>query len=259
MYKFLKEIKLFIKGPVFILIGLSTVLLLSSCSSMDTEAVQGMDKVAVGMIGVDKYIDMGEYSGLGTAIQRLADDKSFDLNSVADQLHKKTFTEYNKVMPFELISEEKVIGVSAYKNYTAFDEKKKDDRLKRYSNVIPPEGYLDYSPTFLNKKHIAKLIKTMPDEADGMMLVYLKYTMIRNNVPMVPFSNATIKADAYLGLYDKEGNQVMKINKNAESDKKMKVVAGAMLKTDEVLPMCKEATQKVFKEVDEFIKKELSF
>ncbi len=250
---------MFMKRSMFLPIGLFATLFLSSCSSMDTEAVQGMNKVAVGMIGVDKYIDMGEYSGLGTSIQRLADDKSFDLNSIVDQLHKKTFTEYHEVIPFELISEEKVIGTTAYKSFTALDDKKKDDQLKKYSNVITPEGYLDYSPTFLNKKHIAKLIKTMPEEADGMMLVYLKYTMIKNNVPMVPFSNATIKADVYLGLYDTEGNQVMKINKNAESDKKMKVVAGAMLKTDEVLPMCKEATQKVFKDVDDFIQKELSF
>lgn len=259
MFKFSKKIKTTKKHPVFLLMGLSLFLLLPSCSSMDVEAVKSMDKVAVAMVGVDKYIDMGDYSGLGSSIQRLSDDKSFDLNSIAAELHKKTFNDYKEFMPFDLISEEKVLGASAYQNYTALDNKEHDARLKKYSHVITPEGYLDYSPTFLNKKHIAKLIKTMPEEADGMMLVYLKYTMMKHNVPMVPFSKATIKAEVYLGLYDREGTQVMKVNKKAESDTEMKVVAGIMLKTDEILPMCEEATQKVFDVVDQYIKNELKF
>lgn len=257
-YYFLKLREIFVQPQTLIISELLSVLLLPSCSSMDTEAVKKMDQVAVGIVGVDKYIDMGDYSGIGTMIQRLSQDESFDLKPIAQQLHDKTFNEYEEIMPFSLMQENKVLNTSAYKNFQAFDKKKHDDRFKKNSHMIKPEGYMEYNPSKFNKKQTRKLVKAMPAEADGMMLIYLTYTMKKNNVPVVPFSNASIIAKINLELYDKAGERVMKINKQAESEKQMKVVAGAMLKVEEIQPMCQEATEMVFEVVDEFIKKELS-
>ncbi len=232
--------------------------LLPRCSSMDTEAVKSMDKVSVALISANKHIDMGDFSGIGTMIQRLADDENFKLDPVVDKLHKKTFREYKSMMPFDIVSEEKVIGSEDYKNFQVYENEQKEKNFKKGSKVITPDGYKGYYPKYFKKKHTKKLLKTMPSEADGMMYVYVSYSLKKHDVPMVPYSNGSIKAKINIQLFDKEANKVMAINKTGESDEKIKIVVGNMPNPEKIQPMCKNATDKAFNKVEEFIKSELA-
>lgn len=232
--------------------------LLPRCSSMDTEAVKSMDRVGVSLMGANKYIDMGEFTGIGTIIQRLADNENFRLHPIVDEMHKKTFTKYNSMMPFELIDEEKVIGTKSYKNFQLFDSERKEENFKKGSRVITPDGYKKYYPKYFKNKHTSKLLDAMPSSADGMMYIYVGYSLKKHNVPMVPYSNGSIKAKVHIELYDKEGQKVMNVIKKGESDEKINIVAGTMPNPDKIQPMCKNATDKAFKEVKAFIQGELS-
>lgn len=243
---------------ILVIAATVTLFLLPRCSSMDTEAVKSMDRVAVSLMSANKHIDMGDFSGIGTMIQRLADDENFSLDPVVKKMHKKTFREYNSMMPFELMSEEEVIGTDSYKNFQVFENDQKEENFNQSSKVITPDGYKNYYPKFFKDKHTKKLIDVMPSSADGMMYIYVSYSLKKHDVPMVPYSNGSIKAKVFIELFNKQGEQIMKANKKGESEEKIKIVVGNMPNPDKIQPMCKDATDKAFGKVEEFIQSNLS-
>ena len=235
------------------LMVLSLSVLLLGCSSIDVERVRALDKVAVPMITVNKYIDMGKFS-LGKVVQRIVEDDKFDLQPALDNLHNKTYNNFATNLPFSLIDEKKLLSYDKYKNFEMFTN---IDRESRY--LLTPEGYMKYSPTFftgaLNKR--SKILEAIPEEADAAMTVYVDYQFVKRNIPMIPVKMAAIKARVRMDIYNKKNERVLKIRENAESDEEIKAIAGVMTDTDKIRSMTLNATNKALEEADNFIQENL--
>jgi len=228
--------------------------LLLGCSSIDVEKVRALDKVAVPMITVGKYIDMGEFN-LGSAIQRLAEDEKFELQPALDDLHNKTYNDFATSLPFNIVDEEKLLESNAYKNFNPFSASKKN--IYKPSTLLTPDGYMKYHPLALNKKKRAKVLKVIPEEANAAMFVYITYDLVKRKIPMIPVDKAAIRANINMDIYDRQGERILKIRKNAESDDEIKAVAGVLTDTDKIKSMTLNATDKALQVADDYIKQNL--
>lgn len=239
--------KIFILFMLFIFI--------SGCSSIDTEKVRALDKVAVPLISVNKYIGMGGFNQLGSLIQRIAEDDKFDLQPAADKLQKRVYGKYSDYFPFQVMSEDQVLTTDKYKNFNLYDK----ERWNKSKFILTPnENYKNYHPRRLNRGERAKFLSSIPAEANAALFVYVDYNLVRRNIPMVPVSMAAVQAKVYLELVDRNGDQILKIRKKAESEEEFKAVAGVMLKPDNLQGMTIEATELAMAKVDEFVEKKMS-
>ncbi len=250
------------KVTSFILI-LGVILSFNACSSLDKAAVQKTDKVAVALIGVDKYIDFDNEFGAGVkVVQRLAASDKFDLEPVRKKLHKKVFNEYNKFLPFDLSDEQKVIGSKRYKNFTVYDDEKKEKNFKKGAkHFLQKDGYLSYHPDGFRGQQDKrkKFYKAMPSNADGMLLVSLSYKLVKENSMIPGVSKGRIKASLSMMLTQKKGNKIMDVRKSAKSEDDMKVVLNQGIPDpSKIQPLCVEATDKVMGKAKTFIKEELA-
>ena len=233
-----------------IIMMVALFILISGCSSIDVEKVRALDKVAVPMITIGKYIDMGQFS-LGSVVQRLAEDEKFDLNPALESLYDKTYNDFETSLPFSIIDEDEMIGSEAYKNFNPFSKPK--NKVYKPSYLLTPDGYMKYHPVALNKKKRAKVLNVIPDEADAAMFVYITYDLVKRQVPMLPVSNAAIRANINLDIYDRQGERILKIRKRAESEEDMKAVAGVLSNTEKIRSMTLSATEKALKAADDYI------
>lgn len=242
----------FSTSKIFILLTL--FIFISGCSSIDTEKVRALDKVAVPMITVGKYINMGQFS-LGSVVQRLAEDEKFDLNPALESLYEKTYNDFETSLPFNIIEEDEMLESEAYKNFNPFSKPK--NKLYKPSTLLTPDGYMKYHPLALNKKRRAKVLNVIPEDADAAMFVYITYDLVKREIPMIPVSNAAVRANIRMDIYDRNGERILKIRKSAESEEDMKAVAGVMTDTDKIRSMTLSATDKALKTADNYIKDNL--
>ena len=237
----------------------SLMFVLTTCSTLDEAAVRKTNKVAVAIVGVDKYLQYSSGFAVGSLVQRLAESEDFDLQPIAEKLHNKTFGTYTKIMPFTLMDEEKVINTSAYKDFTLFEKESYEERFKKNSMFISAKDYMKYRPEFLNRGHRKKLFKAMPEEADAMLMVGLSY-WLKKQTSMVPgMTKAKAMAHLNMELVKPNGKKIMDIEKKAYSDEAMEIVFDwAILKPEKIRPLCVTATNKVMVKAEKFVKDELS-
>lgn len=246
------------KKAILFLSTLSVLVFLSRCATMNVEALQEMEEVSVAVIGVNKNINLGGFNGLSSVIQRVANDDDFNLDPILAQLHEKTFGEYEKMMPFEFVDENRVIQSERYQNFQLFEREKNEERFEKLSYIKTPEGYKNYNPMALNAKKKAKILRALPEGSDGAMFIYVDYHLKRHDVPMVPVSKAGVEARIILEVVDQQGEKVMKIEKKAESEEKIKAVAGIMTDVGKIQSMCRASTEMAIEKVDAFIQEEMS-
>lgn len=231
---------------------------ITSCSSMDTARVKKVDKAAVAIVGVEKYINYSEDFEIPQLVQRLAQSDKFDLQPVAENLHEKTFGAYTEVMPFNLIPEEQVIGTERYKNFELYNEGY-EDAIEGKTNFITVKNYHKYPPRSMNQSRRAKMFEAMPDEAEAMLMVELSYKLFQENSLIPGVNKGKIEADLDLMVVNPDGERILNINKKADSDGSMKVVLdAAILDPEKVQPLVQEATDKVMAKAEEFIRDNLS-
>ncbi len=234
-----------------------------ACSTLDKAAVRDTDKAAVALIGVNKHLDFDDEFGAGVQIvQKLAQSDKFDLEPIRKDLHKKTFNEYNEFLPFELMNEEDVIGSKAYKEFTVYDDETKEENFRKGGDhFLQKEGYLPYLPTSFshNQDRRKSFFKTMPDNADAMLMIELSYDLDKQNSMVPGVSKGKVKANLHMILSDEKGEKIMKIIKTATSEDDVKVVLNQGIPDpDKIQPMCADATEKVMEKAETFIKEELS-
>jgi hypothetical protein len=225
---------------------------------MDTARVKKVDKAAVAIVGVEKYIDYSEDFEIPQLVQRLAQSDKFDLQPIAENLHDKTFGTYTEVMPFTLMPEEKVIGTDRYENFDIYSMGDSEER-EESSNFITVKNYKKYNPSGMLQPKRAKLFEAMPEEADAMLLVGLSYKLFQANSIIPGVNNGKIEANLDLRLVEPNGERILTINKKSESDGSMKVVLdAAILDPDKIQPLVQDATDKVMAKAEEFIRDNLS-
>ena len=242
----------------YLLIGIFT-LTLFGCSSIDTEKVRELDQVAVPLISVNKYINMGGFNQLGSIVQRIAENDKFDLQPAANNIQTRVYGKYADYFPFEVMKEDQVLTTDQYVNFNLYDKDSNRDRWRKSKFIVTPNSnYKNYHPRRLNKGDRAKFLKSVPASADAALFVYVDYGLVRRNIPMIPVSMAAVEARVYLELVDRNGEQILKIRKNAESEDEFKAVAGVMLKPEKIQGMTIEATEMAMEKVDEFVQKKMS-
>ncbi len=237
--------------------------LLNACSSMDVAAVQKTDKVAVSLIGVDKYIDFDNEFGAGVKIiQRLAASDKFDLEPVRQKLHKKVFNEYSEFFPFDLMNEQKVLGPDRYKKFQVYDNKDKEENFKKSAkHFLQKDGYLSYHPKSFasSQDKRKKFFQAMPSDADGMLMIALSYDLKKEESMIPGVSKGKIKANLRMILTNKKGVKIMDVRKSARSDGDMKVILNQGIPDpSKIQPLCVEATDKVMEETKTWIKEEIA-
>lgn len=239
---------------------LFTILLfVSSCSTMDTSAVKEIDNAAVAIVGVDKHLEYSEDFEAAQLVQRLAQSDKFNLQPVAEDLHEKTLGEYTRVMPFELIPEEDVIGAERYQNFQLFDSESAEETFTETSNFITVKNYKAYNPVNMHRGHKTDFSEAIPEEADAMLLVGLNYKLVQENSLIPGVNKGKIEADLNMELVKPNGDRIININQKAKSNDDMKVVLdAAILDPDKIQPLVMEATDKVMIKASEFISDNLS-
>lgn len=235
------------------------LLFVSACSTMDTSAVKEIDKAAVAIVGVDKHLTYSEDFEAAQLVQRLAQSDKFDMQPVAEDLHEKTFGEYTRVMPFELIPEEEVIGSEQYKNFQMFDSESAEETFTKTSNFITVKNYKPYNPVNMHRGHKSDLAEAIPEDANAMLLVGLNYKLVQENSLIPGVNKGKVEADLSMELVKPNGDRIININQKAKSDENMKVVLdAAILDPDKIQPLVMEATDKVMAKAAEFISDNLS-
>lgn len=211
-----------------------------------TFAQDSNKKVAITTFFVERQIDLSELSSDVSAARNMlamANDSSFNLSSVLEEFKTKFFNDYAQHFPFTLKPEAEVLENS---DYQAFEE------TFEFMRPLTPKGYkVMYPGGFLQKKENRnqnEMLQVFPD-ADGIMYVYLYYSFIKK-VAIGGMGTAGIRATCSIWLYNKEGKPVFRISEGANSKGTVALVAGIpVMGVDKVLPLCKDASARLFEDL----------
>jgi hypothetical protein len=217
-------------------------------------------KVAIVTFYGDKYIKFSELSGnamLVTSIASLANDTNFNIKSIVNDFHDAVFNDFSKDLPFDLYPEEKVITNPAYMAYESkFGETDDDKKNPMFQHYITANGYKPLRE-FLNKKYRneLKMLEIFGNDVDGVMFVYIDFEFAPK-FAIGGMGSAGVKAFVRMKCWNKKGEKVFAINEYATSDKSVPLVAGIpAMNPEKLLPMCKDATAKLLKDLKKRIPK----
>ncbi len=219
-------------------------------------------KVAVVTFYVNKYIgtdQLGGAASLVAGVATLAEDPDFDLTSVLNNFHDVFFDEYAAAFPFELLPEEQVLNNADYQAFESIGGETADvDRDKFFQQFIAYEGYKPLAEYILagKNKNERQMLEIFKDQVDGVMFVYLDYNFVKGAFGLT----ANIQAYARMKLWNKEGKRVFTLNEFANSKKSVAAIGGIpVMDTDELLPLCEDASQRLFadlgKKIGKIVKK----
>lgn len=205
-------------------------------------------KVAIVSIYCNKEIAAGDFTGMGAAITKLANDEDFDLRPMVTRIHEKVFSEYTSNLEFDFMTEEEVLNNPKY-DETIFEAGTiKTTAEQRDKWMLRPDGYLPIH-AYPGKKILRETAARFPT-ADGIMFVSLSYELEKVGMEIMGFGNAKIKCIGTIRIMDKDGKKLLRITEYSSSDNKIKFAMGGLFETSELMPLCTEATEAVFKQLD---------
>jgi hypothetical protein len=248
-----------------------TALGLAGCSStVETAKVKGTEAVAVPVITVDEHIDLSDVQsgagseGIGTLVQRLLQDDSFDLSPMVEKLHANVYDTYAARLPGEVLSEEQVVGSERYQNFQLLDRESSDERLQRINSILVPDGYKKYNvaegSVFGDRQK--EMFGAVPDQADALLFVSANYAFEVDNpfwhmfLPFFP-DQSVVEATVSMEMVNRSGDVILDVKRSAQSDERMTMVGGLNAEPDRIQALCFDATEKAFAKVDRFTKEEL--
>ncbi len=243
-------------------------------------ALSQTKRVAVVQFQADKLIESGDmFGGIENDVTRhftkIAEDPRFNVLPILEQFHTLFFKEFAPKMPVAMLPESVVINNPAYKNY--HQEAKQNPTgnkllalagkldahytitMKGYQPLIEVGGtgvMANLTGTAQNADQI-KLMKIFDDQADGVMMVDLGFTMGAKK-SLIGFASGGLVEDgrmlAYgtISLYNRKGKKVFSIREIGHSDQTYDRVAGMALKLkpEDLLPMCESAAKNLFAELE---------
>ena len=226
---------------VKLLIGF--LLLLITCASF------AQKKVALVTFYCDKKIGG---TGLGTTIEALINDPSFNLKPLVDKSYERFVNEFAKDFPFQLIDSKEISGNEQYRSYKSAymaDTTKEFNRISGAQFVTANNLVYAYGDMQgLVKKEYkdpCNLIKIF-DTADGTLFVSMDYEFESRLMGMA----AGITAYLNMFLYDKKCEKVFRIREAGVSKGKVPSVGGIpVMDPKKIQPLCEDATEELFKEL----------
>ncbi|MEN9348207.1 MAG: hypothetical protein RLZZ77_1718 [Bacteroidota bacterium] len=232
-------------------------------SFFSTTAFAQRKKVAVVTMYCDKYIGTSNLAGgasMIAAVQTLADDPNFDLTSVLQTFHDKFFNEFAPQFPFDLIPESEVVTNPDYLAYeSAWGETKADEDKsifeRRYLTVGGYKPLLESLGKGGEKSNQQRMVQMFGDKVDGVLFVNIDFEFTPK-MAIGGMGTAGVQAYCRMKMWNKEGDKVFKINEFAMSKESVAMVAGIpVMKTDELLPMCQDATTRMIADLQGRLKK----
>ncbi len=197
-----------------------------------------LDKVAVVTINASKYIDASEFGTITAAMAVLSDDPKFDLTEIVAKFRNQLFDDFSKDFTFELIDEKIVTGNQDYGNYGVLT----NTSITNFYHLMP-EGY-QYLVN--DKKNKAKMSELFGDVAEGFMFAEIGYSL-EKKIELAGFGIAYVRSWVMLRIFNKEGKKIFDLRVYAKSTGTFKfALGGAVLKAEEILPLCEEATDNAF-------------
>ncbi|ASU33539.1 hypothetical protein [Mucilaginibacter xinganensis] len=219
----------------FILSFLFLALLVSCTYAQDK-------KVAVVTFYVAKQIEVPGYApgSIGTAMAKLADDPKFDMGPLLKNFHDQFFESYAASFPFRILPEEEVTRNEAYKDFAPENAGFND--ILNGNSYLAAKGYKVILPLKggANEKKLLALF----DQCDGIMKVYLNFDMEAKSFGNL--SLVKINAHANIVIFNKNGDKIFSLKKDAMSKKSGARVAGIPFMTPEkILPLCESAADEL--------------
>lgn len=228
---------------------ISVLSVVSFLFALSSTPVTAQKKVALVTFYCDKKIGG---TGLGTAIESLIKDPSFNLKPLVDKSYERFVTEYAKDFPFALIDNNEIVSNADYKNYHSryfVDTAKGANKVMGLQYVTAKDLILAYGDIVALQKDENRdpcnMNKLFPN-ADGIMFVSMDYEFESRAMGFA----AGIRAYLNIHLYDKKCDKVFRIRESAPSKTKVPAVAGIpVMDPKKIQPLCEDATQELFEDL----------
>jgi len=209
-------------------------LLLASCATLEKGQVSSAEEAALISVYCDKQIDTSDFTGLAAAVNRLSQDKSFQLKSVATRLRDDIFNKYAPGFPFKIIPESQVIGSPAYRTF----ENQKFSLNAVFYDV--PDGYLFYP--FSDDVAYKVLIDAFPD-VEAFMVCTASFKLTKE-FAIAGFGTARVTSFVTILALDRNRRVILRKSTFAASDDTIKFALGGVFDAAQILPLCIQATDK---------------
>jgi len=192
-------------------------------------------------------------TGLGTATEALIDDPNFNLKPILNKSYEKFIKDFAKDFPFKLIDQSEISGNEEYKKYEskfmADTTKKVNKVLNNQYNVIDGMVFAyPCTPCIVSEENRDECnLGKIFNSSDGVLFVSLDYEF----EPRMGGLAAGITAYVTLTLYDKKCDKVFRVREFGKSGKKVPAVAGIpVMKAEKIFPLCEDATEVLFEELE---------
>ncbi len=200
-------------------------------------------------------------TALGNSV-KLMKDPNFNLKPIVDKAYGKFVNDFAKDFPFKLMDKSEVVNNEEYKKYESWYLSDTTKFVNNQYAIVDGFKFSWACTPCLQKDEIrdqcrlAKIFST----ADGVMFVSLDYEMESRNVGF----SSVVMAFITITLYDKKCEKVFRVREYGTSTKKVPAVGGIpVMSSDKIFPMCEEATENLFKELEgklgKIIKKSAKF
>lgn len=221
---------------------------ISACSSLNKAALAKVDRAAVVSIYVSRRVDMSNFMSLMGLASTDAQKDELKLDPVCEHFHETVF-KYQEAFPFKYIAERDVIKAKGYRD---IDAQYQAEDAKTYKTI---EGYnviqLEGSPST-----IRQCFRVLPENTDAIMEFSIKYSLVKTASINNMVGLAKVEAHLDMIMYNRQGEEVMTIIKTGLSDDSFEFALDDF-DVSKLNPLLPQANEKAFREMEEFIRKEL--
>jgi hypothetical protein len=225
---------------------LLSMTVLISCSSINKELIRSVKNVAVVSIVFDKKVDVSSVSsGILGMVSSIAQNDKFKLDAQTEEFKNKLFKDYSSFFPFKIMDESTVINQKEYQQVYNTTQSRK-------GVLTTPAKYaaLDLSQS----DDVQKALRAAP-LAEGVMLVRVYYALQKTGLEMMGVGTARVQAYCTIIVFNKTGKEVLVINQWAQSDGTLTYALGGVFQGDEVIPLAKDASEKVMISISDWLQK----
>jgi hypothetical protein len=237
------------KSLIGFLAVIFAVSFMTSCATIDKNAIAMVKNAAVVSVYCDKRLDMSDFSGMASAIAALAQNEQFDLSAITTKLKDSLFNDYAKALPFKIMDEQTVIGAANYA------EKAKSTGVFQMSEAVVnlPQGYKAIS--ILDKKTILAMFEAVPG-ADAGIIMSVSFKL-RKVFEIAGFGTAKVESVVTLMIKDKNYKTVLYRTEVASSSDQIKFALGGVFDASQIRPLCEQSSYLAMNQTRVWIYKEM--
>lgn len=239
-------------------------------SGVNTELVNRVDRVAVVTIGSERGLDIRELSvrssgegGPFATLKREMKRGEVALEPALQTMRHYLFREFDKMMPFSLVSENEVLSLRAYQKLNETTGPLADfARRGRAANVVTPSSYRFFTPAYLKKGQSWKdLLLALPSGTDAVLFLRAEYSIDVQGAPAEVSEGDTVRmkvgTDLRLDVIDRQKNTITKVLRDGTSSGSVRFVYGEGYPLEQVAELVNQATGDALDNLSAYLRKKL--